>query len=147
MYEFKVISFKSIGPAKLGMSREQIREVLGVPYSIEEAEERSGINWPDTDYYFRNALRVSYNDNLMVDNIEISSEPDYVVTFEGMSVLEVHPDAVIMHLKKYGEIDESYAEYPVNIWIPSLCLNLFRTHSVEDKFDTIGICTLEFANK
>ena len=91
MKEYKVIPHKSIGPVQLGMSRNEVREILGEPSYIEDAHVKWEINFPDKDCFFNNAFQISYDANLKAEFIEISAEPDYTVTFDGISVHSAQP--------------------------------------------------------
>ena len=139
--EFKVIPNKSIGPAQLGMSREQIRKVMGEPSAVQDAYEKWGIHFPNKDFFYKNAFQVSYDKEMKAEFIEVSAESDYVVTFDGLPIHESSPEIVISTISKYGEVDKTEKEYPINLWFPSLNINLYREHSADDKFDTVGVCT------
>ena len=56
MTDFRVIPHEAIGPARLGMTREEIRAVLGVPSYVEAAYVKWNISFPDKDCFFNNAL-------------------------------------------------------------------------------------------
>ena len=144
MREFKVIPYKAIGPAKLGMTRAEIRKVLGEPSSVEEAHVKWGIEFPDKDYFFKNAFQVSYDANLKAEFIEISGEDGYIVTFDGIPVHSSPPEEVLAAIRKHAQPDESDSEYPTNQFFPDLDLSLYREHSNEDRFDAIGISSRNY---
>jgi len=144
MQEFKVIPHEGIGPAQLAMTRDQIREALGEPSHVQSAHEKWGIQFPDKDFFYRNAFQVSYDSEMRAEFIEVTSEADYVVTFDGLDVHRAPPADVIAAIERHGELDRTEREYPVNLWFPDLHLNLYREHSEEDNFDTIGISTPEY---
>ncbi len=145
--EFAVIPRCSIGPIQLGMSREDVRQILGPPSSVQNAYEKWGIQFPDRDHFFRNAFQVSYDHNLRAEFIEVSAEEGYLVTFEGIHVHASAPDVLVAAIQKLGDVDTTTREYPLNMWFPTLGLNLYREASEQDPFATIGICTEGFGQQ
>jgi len=139
MREFKVIPHRSIGPISLGMTRDEVRRILGKPSSVEAAHEKWGIHWPDRDFFFNNAFQVTYDAEFETVHIEVCATPDYIVTFDGIRVHDSPPQEVVDALRKHAKVDDQHREYPTNLWFPDLDLNLYREHSDEDEFDTIGI--------
>jgi hypothetical protein len=134
MKEFKVIPHESIGPARLGMTRDEIRGVLGTPSCVEDAHVKWDIQWPDKDYFFNNAFQVSYDADLKAEFIEVSSEPDFTVTFDGVPVHESRPEEVLAALGRHAEVDVTDSEYPLNQFFPKLDVALYREHSEQDHF-------------
>ncbi|HAH46851.1 hypothetical protein [Gimesia sp.] len=145
MLTFEVKPRHSIGPVHLGMSREDVRSILGEPSYVQNAYENWGIHFPDKDCFFKNAFQVSYNLELSANFIEVSAESNYLVTFDKIPVHDAAPHHIIAALSQHDKYDETEKEYPTNLWFPKLYLNLYRSHSEFDKFETIGICTPEFA--
>ena len=86
MQEFQVIPHRSIGPIQLGMGRDEVRRILGEPSSIEAANEKWGIQWPDRDFFFNNGFQVTYDSELKAVHIEAAAESAYIVTFDGIHV-------------------------------------------------------------
>jgi hypothetical protein len=72
-------------------------------------------------------------------HIEVSAESSYIATFDGIRVHDAAPHEVIDAIRKHAAVDKQHREYPTNLWFPDLDLNLYREHSDEDQFDTIGI--------
>ena len=91
MRQFNVIPHRSIGPIKLGMTRQQVRELLGEPSAVQVAHEKWGIQFPDKDYFFNNAFQVSYDADLHAELIEAAADPAYRVTFDGIPVHDSEP--------------------------------------------------------
>jgi hypothetical protein len=143
MHRFNVIPHKSIGPVELGMSRQQVRALLGEPSAVQVAHEKWDIQFPDKDYFYNNAFQVSYDSDLNADFIEAAADPAYRVTFDGIPVHESEPSVVFDAISKHASVDREEREYPLNLWFPELHLNLYREHSEYDKFDTIGISKAE----
>ncbi len=141
MQEFLVKPHEGIGPARLGMTREEIRRALGQPSHVQEAHEKWGIKFPNKDFFCKNAFQVSYDDDMQAEFIEVASESEYEVTFEGVDVHRSAPQDVIAAIECFGEVDREQREYPVNLWFPSLHLSLYREHSDEDRFDAVGVST------
>jgi hypothetical protein len=139
MHEFKVIPHSSIGPIQLGMVRDEVRQILGEPSSVEVAHVKWDIPWPDRDFFFNNAFQVTYDSTLKAVHIEASADSSYTITFDGVSVHDASPQEVIEAIRKYAAVDDQHREYPKNLRFPALDVNLYREHSDVDKFDTIGI--------
>jgi hypothetical protein len=121
------------------MVREEVREILGEPSSVEDAHVKWDIHWPDRDFFFNNAFQVTYGSGLKAVHIEVSADSSYKVTFDGVPVHDSPPQEVMEVIEKHAAVDDKHREYPTNLWFPTLDLNLYREHSDEDKFDTIGI--------
>jgi hypothetical protein len=147
MKEFKVIPHQSIGPAWLGMTRDEIRGVLGTPSCVEEAHVKWDIQFSNKDCFFNNTSQVSYDTDLKAEFIEASSEPDFTVTFDNVPVHESPPEKVLMAIGKHAEPDVTDSEYPVNQFFPDLGLSLYREQSEEGHFDAIGISTRDDRKK
>ncbi|MBN2587390.1 MAG: hypothetical protein JXA64_07405 [Candidatus Fermentibacteraceae bacterium] len=147
MKEFKVRPHESIGPARLGMTREDIRAALGIPSHIEAAHVKWGIRFPDKDCFYDNAFQVSYGGRMKAEFIEVSSRPDYTVTFDGVPVHGSPPETVVAAIRKHAEPDKADPEYPMNIFFPRLDLSLYREHSEEGRFDAISISTREYGKQ
>ncbi len=139
MNEFKVIPHKGIGPVDLGMTREQVRAVLGAPSHEDAAREKWGISFPAKDYVLNNAFQVSYDSEMNVEFIEAGSDPAFEVTIDGVPVHSSSPETVLAAIREHAEPDESDDEYPTNQLFPDLELSLFREHGERDRFDAIGI--------
>jgi hypothetical protein len=147
MKEIKIILHESIGPARLGMTRDEIRGVLGTPSRVEDARVQWDLQWPDKDYFFNNAFQVNYDADLKAEFIEVASEPDFIVTFDGVPVHDSSPEVLLGAINKHAKADLTDTEYPLNQYFPDIALTLFREHSDEDSFDAIGIGTEDFYKK
>jgi hypothetical protein len=147
MKEFKVRPHESIGPARLGMTRQDIRAALGTPSHIETAHVKWGIGFPDKDCFYNNAFQVSYGSRMKAEFIEVSSQPDYTVTFDGVPIHGSPPETVVATIGKHAEPDVGDPEYPLNLFFPKLDLSLYREHSEEGCFDAISISTKEYGKQ
>jgi hypothetical protein len=139
MREFEVIPHTAIGAVQLGMTREEIRQILGKPSHVQSAYERWGIQFREKDYFFKNAFQVSYDSDMNAEFIEVSSESDYIVTLDGINVHASPPEKVIEAIRKYADPDEHDREYPTNIIFREIDLMLYREHGEKEHFDAIGI--------
>ena len=105
MPTYQVIPHNSIGPVRLGMSRDEIRSLMGKPSAVQEAHERWGIEFPDMDMFIDNAFQVEYDEAMNAVFIEVSKHDSYRIEFDG---LDVHRDSlndVICSLRRLDEPD------------------------------------------
>jgi hypothetical protein len=144
MQELLVKPHVGIGPARLGMTREEIRGVLGEPSHAEEAHERCGIAFPHKDYFYENAFQVSYDDEMKAEFIEVSSNSKFTVIFDGVDIHRSEPDQVIAAIEQHDQPDAEDWEYPLIRLYHGLHLSLYREHSDEDRFDGIGVSTATY---
>jgi hypothetical protein len=148
MVEFKIIPHEAIGPARLGMTREEIRKIFGNPVHIEVTYVQSGIRFPDRDSFFSHGgFQVHYDSDLRVEFIEVAAEPDYMITFDGIPIHDSAPGKVVAAIQKYDEPDMTRRGYPTNLLFSALDLSLYREHSDKEPFDTVGISTKEYRRK
>ena len=147
MKEFKVIPYEAIGPVRLGMTRDRVRQVLGRPSCVRDAQVKGEIHFPNKDYFFNNAFQISYDADLKAEFIEIAAESDYIVTFDGVRVHHAPHEQVLAAIRKHAQPDVTDSEYPINMFFPDLDLSLYREHSEEDNFDAIGISPRGYRKK
>jgi hypothetical protein len=144
MQEFLVKPHVGIGPARLGMTREEIRGVLGEPSHVQAAHERWEIAFPNQDFFFENAFQVSYDDAMKAEFIEVASNSNYAVIFDGVDIHRSEPDQVIAAIERHDQPDKEDWEYPLNQFYHRLHLCLGRHHSEEDRFDCVGVSTATY---
>ncbi len=138
MEQFPVVPHDSIGPARLGSTRGEIRRVLGPTSATQEPHERWGIKFPAKDYFFDNAFQVSYDERETAEFIEVSSHESFVATFDGIPVHSSSADTVLAAIRMHASPDETAREYPGNQCFPALDLTIYREQS-NDFIDAIGI--------
>lgn len=76
---FKINPNKGIGPVKLGMSREEVKEALGIDNCSSSNRE--------LDYYFNNSFQIEFEEN-RANFIGVSYHPSYIITYEGVNVFD-----------------------------------------------------------
>ena len=77
--EFSINPHNGIGSIKLGMSRAEVREILGASFD-------SSIG--SLDYYFNGSLQVEFENDLVIF-IGLALDESYVVTYFGVNVFDV----------------------------------------------------------
>ncbi|MCX2743341.1 hypothetical protein OO013_05660 [Mangrovivirga sp. M17] len=124
------------GAGKLifGMTRSEIREVMGKP---EYSSEKSTIDYDDfsipvpaKDGYFSNCIQISYDINNQAEFIEFSGKDEEQITilFYGVDVFNTPAPQLLRHITEStgAEIDMEDEEIPYSYVFPSLDLSLWR---------------------
>lgn len=144
MNTYIVIPHEGIGPVKLGMTRLEVRGVLGTPSAVQEAHEKWGIEFPDKDYFLDNAFQVEYSDHGRVCFIEASKHDAYRIEYLGFDVHRDDPMAVIQAIERVSPPDRGNSEYPCNQTFLDIGVSIYREHSEEDHIDAFGISTEDY---
>lgn len=99
-----------IGPVKLGMSRDEIKSILG-------EQSYSGSNG-ESDYYYENSLQVEFTDNL-ASFIGASYSGEYSVTYRGANVFNTEASKlfrlIAINESETHEYDPSEYVFPEQI--------------------------------
>jgi len=77
--EFLIKPHDGIGPIKLGMSREQVKELFTGFFTLSDEA---------SDFYFDSCLQIEYENDL-VDFIGVSQNPNYQLIYDGFDVFDV----------------------------------------------------------
>ncbi|MBI3272388.1 MAG: hypothetical protein HYZ53_25575 [Planctomycetes bacterium] len=142
-----LIHHDSLGPVRLGASRDEIRRALGPPSHTQEPHEQWGIHFHAKDYFFDNALQVSYDDDQVAEFIEASHHDSFVVTFDGVPVHSSPAEEVLATIRRHAKPDEDDREYPCNQTFPALDLTIYREHREDAQIEAIGIGRLGYTSR
>ena len=121
---YEIIPHMGIGPVKLGMSREEVKEALGV-------KNYSGSNG-EIDYYFNNSFQIEFESN-KADFIGVSYHPDYTVTYRGMNVFDTAAKKLYEFIATSE--DENHKYDPIEYLFPTQILTLW---DADEQYDQIG---------
>ncbi len=149
MDAFTVYPLAGVGPVGLGMSRQQVREALGVPVT----EFRKTLSDAClTDAFLDSTFQVFYDKDDRAEFIELSRGGPVAVLWEGVSVFEERADDLAVRVSQVADLDPDQPEQGYAFVFPKLELSLWRQcmpeagedADEEDEelgayFDTIGV--------
>lgn len=116
----------SVGPFKLGASRDEIRE------AAIEADISIGHDRDDMDYFLKNSLQVSY-DRGFVDFIGVSTSADHRAFYRGVHISDISAEDLFqMAADADGSGPHVFNEY--EYCFPNQILTLW---GVDDQYDRI----------
>lgn len=132
---YGVIPLKGIGPVLLGMSREEVRSVMGIPIeSYRETCTRTLI-----DVYHKGGFRVFYDEDDRVEYIELSSLDDsFTAVYKGKEVFQTKAEDLVDFISQDAPFDPEYPEPGCLYVFPQLELSLWRPFLPEDESDPEG---------
>lgn len=136
--EYAVIPGSSIGPIRLGMSKTEVRLVMGKPDYVEAAHEKWGIEFPDKDCFADSCIQVRYLDG-KADDLQFSSHPDYVCTLSGLAVHETTVEIISEVIEKISPCDREEEEFPHTYSYPGIGLSLWREDLEKLHFATLNL--------
>ncbi len=117
-----------IGNLELGMSREQIHELLG---SQCHTEIKDGIM---CDYYLNMLIQICYDDNLSVNFIEISCSTECSVFYKETDIFKTKAEDLIQYLNKEAEyLNTCEARNGYGYIYEDLGLSLYRSQVMNEK--------------
>lgn len=136
---FEVVPKVRLGPLRLGMTREDVRAILGVPEYSEAAYEQHGISFRDKDCYFDSCIQIRYDESHRVEDIQASAHPSFTVRIAGVSVLEVPPPDAASPFEALGPLNREDREFPSVYAFPSIGISFWRAVESSPVFDTINV--------
>lgn len=134
---YEVEPYIGIGPIKLGMTRQAVRELLGEPSTIQNAYENWGIKFPDKDYYYESCFQISYSEIGCVNFIEVFMHAKYSVVYLGLDVHRIDATRVIAEIGKVAVPDAQAWEYPLNQDFPDIDVRIYREEM--DRIKAFGL--------
>lgn len=114
--EYEVIPLQGVGPVKLGMSRKQVRSILGKKPEVDGA----------TEYYHRNGLKIEYSEDQKVAFIEVSRDCGLVAIYQGKDVFNVKASQLIDFVCQSSRYDEDDEEFGYTFIFPEFDLSFWR---------------------
>ncbi|MEO3879468.1 hypothetical protein [Rheinheimera fenheensis] len=145
MNNYEVEPYVGIGPVKLGMTRREVRELMGEPSAVQDAYEKWGIKFPDKDYFYENCFQISYSERGTVNFIEASMNFRYCVVYLGLDVHRTAADKVISQIQKIASPDMTAREYPMNQLFPEIDVSIYREEM--ERIEAFGISISGYRNK
>lgn len=137
--EYAVRAPGAIGDLTLGMSRDEVRRLLGEPEYSEAAHEKWGISFPEKDCFYENCLQIRYDAELRSEDIQFSASPRFVVTFDSVPVLESTAAEIARVIELKCPVDRREKEFPVIYSYPELGVSLWRAGKDDEHFATINL--------
>ncbi len=133
---YEVIPLKGVGPVLLGMSREEVHSVMGLP----EKSFRLFADDPNlTDAYHESGFQVFYDKDDRVEHIELLSLDDsFVAIYKGKDVFRTRADELVAFISQDAPFDPEYPEPGCLYVFPQLELSLWRPFLPEDESDPEG---------
>ena|SRR5437899_7549978 len=131
---FDVVPHSGAGEIRLGMTRRDVRRLLGEPA-------RSYYKVPGatlTDTYFGSDLQVAYDAADRVEYIELDGPGAIDAVFHGGSLLNVPAEEVRDWMKQFAEYDPDDPELGYSYVYPTLDLSLWRPVLPENPDDNEG---------
>lgn len=141
---YEVIPLKGIGPVLLGMSREEVRSVMGMPIrSYKKTRDACTL----TDVYHEGCFQVFFDEHERVEYIELSSPDDlFIAVYKGKGVFQTKADDLVDLISEDAPFDPEAPEIGYAYVFPQLELSVWRPVLPHDEndlegqyFSTIGI--------
>jgi hypothetical protein len=131
---FDLFPHVGAGNIKLGMSRQEIRNILGEPdYSSEKSIftfNDISLPQPAKDGYFENELQITFDDNSKADFIEFSGRGarHTKVYLNGLEVFRIPAPDLVRRIAETtkNEIDNEDEEIPYSYTFPAIDLAVWR---------------------
>ena len=137
--EYAVLAPGAIGNLTLGMSRDEVRRLLGEPGYTEAAHEKWGLSFPEKDCFFKSCLQVRYDAELRSEDIQFSASHHFVVTFDSVPVLESTAAEIARVIETQCPVDRRGKAFPVIYSYPELGVSLWREGKDDEYFVTINL--------
>ena len=116
-----------IGPVRLGMKRDEIRNILeGLGGGKPVAKSAH------TDCFFRNSLQVSFEPDESASFIEVYSDAQWTCLFEGADVFDTPADELVRHVERFDSRDPILSTKNGFVF-SSLILTLWEADSQDDR--------------
>ena len=138
MQTYLIEPLGGIGPVRLGMTREEVRQAMAVP-------PRSFLKTPhsahETDAFHESAFQVFYTgESPTVEYIELSRSGELRAVFGGQNVLEMPADELVAILgQQYAQQNDDDAA-PCDVLLPALEMSLWRPYAPESPEEEEGRC-------
>lgn len=144
MITYEVIPLKGVGPVLLGMSREEVRSVMGMPIkSYKKTCDDSTL----TDAYHKGGFQVFFDEHDRVEYAELSSSDDsFTAVYKGKEIFQMKADDLVDWISRDAPFDPEDRELGYAYVFPQLELSVWRPFLPENDtdpegqyFSTIGI--------
>lgn len=114
-------------PFKLGMSREEVRSLLGEP----------GFSKPRRDFYLQNGLSFEYKEEQVIF-IHIARSSGLTVTYQNVDVFQTSANDLISIVARDGDYDDTNPEFGQIYDFPKLSVVFWRPVIPKDDNDPKG---------
>lgn len=122
--KFEIIPNVGAGPILLGMSRDEVKNILGKTYHSGSSK--------NSEYYFKNSIQVEFLEG-KADFIGLSYSRDYVVTYLGNNVFNTEATELFTIISKQEKEIHKYDSY--EYLFPEQVITLW---DADEQYDYIG---------
>jgi hypothetical protein len=130
---FDLVPHVGAGKVHLGMSRSEVRRLLGAPVMSYQKVPDAVL----TDRYFAD-LQVAYDRQDRAEYIELNGPGDVDAVFHGRSLLFLPADEVLDWMKRFAEYDPDDPEPGYSYVYPDLDMSVWRPVLPENPEDDDG---------
>jgi hypothetical protein len=116
MRDFNIIPHVGIGPVRIGMSRAEVHSALGEPEHCA----------PNGRECFLSGFMVDFNENGLVEFIEIASSNRFRGVFRGKCLHELPAEEALAHVSQFDEFDRNDPELGYSYTFVGLQMALWR---------------------
>ncbi|MCA8993088.1 MAG: hypothetical protein KDA88_13950 [Planctomycetaceae bacterium] len=115
MKTFEIEPLKGVGPVRFGMSRDEVRKLLGTPDSVNDNRE-----------WFLDGFAVDYDSTGKVEFVEFAISSKFRVAFKGKCLHEMYADDAVAFVSEFAPYDATDPELGYTYMFPKLQLSLWR---------------------
>jgi hypothetical protein len=130
---FTIVPHKGVSPIWFGMSREQVKKVIGKPLDGRKAA--------NVDCFYQSDVQISYGTDGLVEFVEIARNSKVFVLFENHDLMKLTMKEASSLFQKSCPVHVDYDEYPATHLFVGIDVCLWRSYVSEehDYFESIGV--------
>lgn len=134
--DYEVTPHVSVGPVRLGMTRDQVRNLMPGPCEP-FPKERDALH--ETDAFHESGFQVFYGGPApVVEYIELSRDSGFRALYRGVDVFATPADELAAHIAHDAPFDPDNGELGYSYIFPALDLSLWRPAIPDSPDDTDG---------
>jgi hypothetical protein len=115
MKTFDIVPHRGIGPITFGMTRDEVRDILGPPEHTQDERD-----------WFLKGFGVDFDDTAVVEFIELANSPEFVGLYRGKSLHEMDADDAVAFVALDSPFDQDLPDLGHSYVFPELQLSLWR---------------------
>ncbi len=133
MKTYEVVPLEGIGEVKLGMSREEVRQIMGPNPDTSGARNQ-------VDNYHGGGFQIFYSKEGTVEFVELLRDSGFEAEAKGINVFEKSAQEVLDVICSYSDFNQDDLEVGYSYVFPDIELSLWRPHIPENDEDQEGKC-------